>query len=260
MRTLVLGDKHGLHPLEEDLTLWILNEHGPVDRIVQVGDFGYYPNADKKYLHPIAPLEGVSGIPRYWIRGNHEDHEMLRPHYHKGAPINLTGTADWLYVPDCVQVDDMYFMGGAWSIDKRYRDYPHHPFRWHNNEQMDSVHHQKALDFFCDNDKVNSLNFIFTHDAPLSQYKECVNGLIEWADYTTPKLFDRILNQLCLRLDHEVTWAFGHLGKSHMNQAAIRDGAPLKWKIGPVNFLFLDMLVDYKSFDYQIDSWYILES
>jgi hypothetical protein len=158
-----------------------------------------------------------------------------------------------------VLVNDMYFVGGAWSIDAARRNRPDHPFRWHHNEQIDRQHEDKILDFFDQPANINKIRLMVTHDAPLELYPQIVDGLLSYADYKTPRLFDHLVKLFNRHLDHEITWVFGHLGKSHMSPNSRRDGAPVKFKIGKVNFLLLDVIRDYVEMNQQCDSWTVVE-
>ncbi len=261
VKTLVIGDTHGLFPVMEELmeTVYLRGGH-KFDRVIQLGDFGCYPNAPNKYTHPCSIIPGID-VPKYFIRGNHEDHEFLSLHYHKDAPLALESYPGWSYVPDAVHFDGTYFIGGAWSIDASHRNSLAHPFRWHHNEQIDQDHINKILDDFSNPDVVKSLHTIITHDAPMSLYEPIVGRLLSWADYKTPRLFDRLvelLNEPQYDSLPEINWCFGHLGKSHMNRSAPRDGTPRHFKKGRVNFFLLDMIMDYADIDKQCDAWMIL--
>lgn len=259
MRAAILGDTHGLHPTAEELLQYIWDTEGPFDVAYHVGDFGCYPFAHPRYVHPCKMNEFLPDVPKYFVRGNHEDHEFLSKFYHGDKPVALECYPGWHYVPDGLLIDGVFFCGGAWSIDAAHRNRSDHPFRWYHNEQIDEQHMDQILDIFSDPTKINQMKLIITHDAPLSLYPEIVDGLLSWADYKTPKFFDRLVNRLNLHLDHDVTWVFGHLGKSHMRPSAPRDGAPCSFKIGRVNFLLLDVIRDYVDLDKQCDSWTIVE-
>jgi len=107
---LVVGDVHGRFSQLNSL----INRKMP-DIVLQVGDFGYWPNFRDK-----AKVKSQDSI-IYFCDGNHEDHESLRNlknneiyknvfYMKKGSTIDL---------PDGRTV---LFMGGAHSFDWRYRE------------------------------------------------------------------------------------------------------------------------------------------
>lgn len=122
MKILFLGDTHGnlkwfnraiIHAVEQDCT-----------KIVQVGDFGYWPqtNKGKEFLAKLQTLLDMYNIDCVWIDGNHEDHMSLVEldnEYHGFLGSRLRHAARgsrWVW-------DNKVFLalGGAWSIDQGSR-------------------------------------------------------------------------------------------------------------------------------------------
>jgi len=114
LKTLITGDIHG----DFGYLNTLINKKQP-DLIMCCGDFGYWPNMkwkNMKYLYDIK----LQGSKILWCDGNHEDHWAIRDrttdelepgiiYMPRGSTYNL---------PDGRTV---MFMGGAHSIDKRYR-------------------------------------------------------------------------------------------------------------------------------------------
>jgi hypothetical protein len=259
----VIGDVHGLFEEMEkviEMIAYIAAENEQrIVKIVQAGDWGYYPNAPAHYEIKAPEPVALKDVPRYWIRGNHEDHYLLSQHYHKDAPLKLYGSGDWQYVPDCIIHEGVLYVGGAWSIDRRNRNYPEHPFRWHSNEQIDDKHEAKLYEIMQNPDLLNTVKMVVTHDHPMSLYTKVVPSLIEGADYRTPRTLDRLVQYINRYCDHEVKWFAGHLGKSHMKRSATRFGTPLQFDLGLVKFFSLDMIVGFGALANECDAFSIVE-
>jgi len=101
----------------------ILKEEAP-DMVLQVGDFGFWPNRPEcKYSKKLLRNQ----IPIYFCDGNHEDHKALRQLCRKhgtkrpievGPNIYYMPRGSTLTLPDGRRV---LFVGGAESVDKRRR-------------------------------------------------------------------------------------------------------------------------------------------
>jgi hypothetical protein len=122
MRILVAGDWHanGAHALA---TIDLAARSG-IERIVQVGDFGFWPRfqAGRDYLAAVSHAARDRGVEVWFCDGNHEDHDSL-PHAEADAPTKLAGGVIW--VPRGVTVEwsdrKLLFMGGAVSVDRDFR-------------------------------------------------------------------------------------------------------------------------------------------
>lgn len=162
---MLLGDTHG----DRGFTKRAINycaDNG-VDRIVQVGDFGYWPrvNAGQQFVHDVAKASHERGVPLYFIDGNHEDHLVLQAkkpddsgfvriasHYARERPI-------W-YIPRGTRFTwgntTFGAFGGAVSIDRYARTLDSGAYGWFENEVPDE-------------NKIKSLGHVdvlLTHDAP----------------------------------------------------------------------------------------------
>jgi len=119
MKILVVGDIHGdIAAIELAFKLACLQS---VDRILQVGDFGYFPRipAFRRFLRVCSRLAQETGIPVVFIDGNHEDHYML-PHradvlsFHELLPSLFWAARGFHFIFEKLH---FVFLGGAYSID-----------------------------------------------------------------------------------------------------------------------------------------------
>lgn len=260
---LVIGDCHGMFDSLEDVVYYAgilaVSNNYTIRKIIQVGDFGYYPKLPDHYDNQVQEPRILKDVPRYWIRGNHEDHEFLERVYHDPGPVLLPKAGVWQYMPDCLIHEGILYIGGAWSIDKRYRDRPDHPYRWNYNEQIDDAHVDKLYAIMEEPDLLNTVKVVITHDHPLCLYEKVVGQLLPYADYKTPRLFDSLVNRINRYCDHRVVWCAGHLGKSHMRPSSPRYGTPLKFDLGLVDFYSLDMICGFDQVSKEADAFTFVE-
>ncbi|MEE8577732.1 MAG: hypothetical protein V3T31_10795 [candidate division Zixibacteria bacterium] len=134
------------------------------------------------------------------LRGNHDNPDVFLGHEytdefgkrHKILPLQ-SYLGDWGYLPD----QDLFFMSGAFSIDKDWRT----PLLdWWPNEELDTPTLRDVVEFFIRMQP----RFVVTHDCPLCIYPELAGkGVI-------------IPNNTALALDmmylgHKPEkWYFGH--------------------------------------------------
>lgn len=128
MRVLVIGDTHGNTP-------WVTNFIYPIavclkaDRIVQVGDFGFWEHAADgvAFLDAVDCAGHDTGIPLYALRGNHDkSSRVIELHGHDVDDEGFVRVRDnLLYIPDghawTWQGRTFRAFGGAYSVDKAYR-------------------------------------------------------------------------------------------------------------------------------------------
>ncbi len=104
------GDPHALVRLDR-----LLPPHVPV---IQVGDFGWYPDRIPTWTSVGTALSR----PVYWIRGNHE-HYPAMPWLNAEQPVEVAPNI--LFVPDghILELNGLRIgcLGGAASIDYRFR-------------------------------------------------------------------------------------------------------------------------------------------
>ncbi|MCE9598377.1 MAG: metallophosphoesterase [Spirochaetia bacterium] len=111
--TLYVGDIHGdFHALER-LVFVILSRHPDVERVVVVGDFGFFPDAHQDYWYPQSRLP----IPLLFIEGNHEDNAAL-DHGSSSVPMRKSPCFDAFHIPRGYCADGVLYMGGATSRDR----------------------------------------------------------------------------------------------------------------------------------------------
>lgn len=146
----IIGDVHG----KTNAYTQLLRRLGEVSS-VQVGDMGLgFKGVD-------LPPPGTS-IPKgdhWFFRGNHDNPEKCRQH------PNYLG--DWGYTPTW----DLFWVAGAWSID---RDYRIEGISWWRDEELPYVELHKALDEYV---KIKP-RFVLSHDCPESANKVLLYDLM----------------------------------------------------------------------------------
>ena len=121
---IVCGDFHGYFKLVNKF----LNKKPGVNSILQCGDFGYWPKSNDifyasiyrspKHFNEYSLKNKKTKI--YFCDGNHEDHESLKSLENNEIMKNVfyMKRGSVLALPDGRNV---LFIGGAYSIDKKYR-------------------------------------------------------------------------------------------------------------------------------------------
>lgn len=130
MRILLAGDIHGdARHLEY---LFRVAGNTRCDRIVALGDFGFWPASESEFLEKAHELTTQPDAPTlYWLDGNHEDHTALRI-LQEEAFYDVEGfmamdriSSKFLYIPRSLAWvwDDVKFVaiGGAFSVDRAAR-------------------------------------------------------------------------------------------------------------------------------------------
>lgn len=140
MIVMFLGDVHGNRGFCID-AINIAANLG-VDRLVQVGDFGFWPaiESGQRFLKEIGVHANKAHLPFYWIAGNHEDHDRLdtetagpdptvEPFHHGKRLTHIRNGARWIW-------DDVVFgcLSGAYSIDRKYRVKHSYAYGWFPQE------------------------------------------------------------------------------------------------------------------------------
>ena len=106
--------------------------------IIQVGDFGYFPNlpGGPGLLAAANAACATNGVELWFIDGNHDDHSALAEHRQADALVRLTDRV--AYVPRGVRLElggvTFGFLGGAFSVDWRHRT---NGIDWWPNETTD---------------------------------------------------------------------------------------------------------------------------
>jgi predicted phosphodiesterase len=156
-RVLIAGDTHGNTAWVEALTRKAA-EHGcPI--IMQVGDFGYFPDhpGGPRFLTAVDTACAVNGVELWFIDGNHDDHFALTEHRESDTPVALTDHVT--YIPRGARIviggRSFGFLGGAFSVDWRDRT---HGIDWWPNETTDPADVARLGG--------DQLDVLITHDAP----------------------------------------------------------------------------------------------
>jgi predicted phosphodiesterase len=156
-RVLVAGDTHGNLPHFRSL-IDVAKREG-CQRIVQVGDFGYWPHY-APFHEQVNRLAMEAGVTVYWLDGNHENFDALEEAINTEAPSPQQMLAELWYLPrGCTwEWDGCRFMalGGAYSIDKDYRVEGQ---SWWPQELLTTPQVVRAMGR-------GPVNVLFTHDAP----------------------------------------------------------------------------------------------
>lgn len=156
MKLLIVGDTHGD---KENISL-LMNVaiENECEKIIQVGDFGYFPHIPKhdSFLDFCSAEIYRSGIPIHFIRGNHDNCEILNQ---LGEGIH--SIRDGLFYHSCGFVWDwngkkFVGIGGAYSIDKGHRT---EGVDWWRDEQIPNSLTYK---------EIGKVDYLFSHDAPIS--------------------------------------------------------------------------------------------
>lgn len=182
MNILVAGDTHGdstwFHYLFEKA------ERFACDRILQVGDFGFWPHmaSGLAFLDEVEALTASHDIEVFFIDGNHENHDLLAE-----ASNGVGEVRDgvwWLPRGHRWSWGGVRFgaLGGAHSIDWRAREVG---VSWWPQEQVG----QEDVDRLGD----DPLDVLVTHDVPASfaiPYKRPIHPADELRSLESRELID----------------------------------------------------------------------
>jgi predicted phosphodiesterase len=162
---MLLGDTHGDRGFTRGAIRYAADNG--IDCVVQVGDFGFWPrtNNGRHFLKDVGKQAGESGVPFYFLDGNHEDHLVLNRH------VEENRKPDQFYVPygkyqirylprgTTWEWDGVRFgaFGGAFSIDRSQRIEDSGMYGWFANEVPDR---SKIED-------LGKVDVLLTHDSPI---------------------------------------------------------------------------------------------
>lgn len=149
MKIMFSGDSHG-DPFYLSLVLDLAVEQ-KVDRLIVVGDFGWFP--EESYFPNDVDFQGVD---IHWIDGNHEDHRaILEGRLPKGVTYHPRGSMEVL--EDGTR---LLYLGGASSVDKNFRREGRDWFPEENmtREQIDLAKSHEGVDVFVTHEAPASLN------------------------------------------------------------------------------------------------------
>jgi hypothetical protein len=198
---LIMGDFHGCWYEALENYRRICQERGTrPDLLLQLGDFGYYPDSDIKYHLPY--LDHQFNHPLVFIDGNHEDHEQLRPLAGKRVG------ADCYYAQRGLLWEGILFAGGAYSVDK-----PQRIARGMHWSPLEELTEQEALNII-DAHKTEKVHTIVSHTCP-SVFDMAFAASPNFGGENKKEISRQSLN-LLLQHFRPKTWFFGHWHKSSM--------------------------------------------
>ncbi len=194
---LLIGDIHGDIPKYQRLI-----KQGRSS--IQVGDLGIgFP--DKYGARMTNMFRLMDARPSFHehhkvLRGNHDNPDTFRGHEymdergqnHKILPLK-SYLGDWGYLPD----QDLFFVSGAFSIDKDWRT---PGFDWWADEQVSMDDLMEAIQEFG----MCKPRFVVTHDAPHCLYPMLCGKGVVIPNHTSQAL------DLMLGLHKPEKWYFGH--------------------------------------------------
>jgi predicted phosphodiesterase len=198
MKLMIVGDVHAQYKHMEHVISLALEQLGPVDRIVQVGDFGFYPSYVRRRWRDF-------GVPMHFIRGNHEEHDRLPIDQVATGPM-ATPCGPWEFIGDgYVDEHEVLHIGGAWSIDRQYRQLiavqkPDFIDVWRPTEQMSEA----TIERLWGELKGQSFRAVITHEAPEFLFPQLVTTRVEEPNRTAAFL-ERLARSITTP-----TWCFGH--------------------------------------------------
>ncbi len=157
MKCLILGDIHGDWFAADNVICAATKRHKDITHIIQVGDFGFgFPKT--------IPWKPKTSLPIHWIRGNHDNIELLNSE-------GCNWASNLIYQPDnsllTIEGRNLLFMGGATSIDKAYRT---PGLSWWPDEIVNSAAIRAAIE------RPERIDCVFSHDT-CQEFKYIENTL-----------------------------------------------------------------------------------
>lgn len=148
----IVGDLHGNFARLDNIKQYLT----PDDILIQVGDFGFYPEIMKEWKNFFSELP----CKLYAIDGNHEDFVYLSQ-FSKNEPTEIL--PNLFYVPrgTVMEIEGWLFgfLGGGESVDKAHRV---ENVSWWKEEQITDDDVQKLLH----NVNGRTLDYLITHVPP----------------------------------------------------------------------------------------------
>ena len=243
-KILVIGDVHGKFDILIKYIKNAIQEHGTFSHIIQLGDFGYWPDDIKfKTLTPFFKdfLEEIR-IPFLWIDGNHEDHSVLQSITSKNEKEFIKTHNNYLstyafykkrgsYMT--IENKILFFIGGAKSIDRLTRTLMYDYFL---DEEITREQSHEILQAAEKLLKEKKDIYIFTHTIPFDEKIDSIFRIYKKETTWHNKFLYEILMNL-----KPVKWYHGHF---HMD---------FDYKLPGFDTEFYSVdLVDKKKFGYRI--------
>ena len=157
MRVLFVGDVHANRVFLKNV--YRLAEEKKVDKVVQLGDFGWWPRTvpGERFIYLASSLASKSNIPLLFVDGNHEDHDQL-PH-DAVEVVELEPGIHYLPRGVVTTFGDLRVLGigGAVSVDRQWRtEY----VDWFRTETANFAAYHKAAT------ADSPIDIILAHDLP----------------------------------------------------------------------------------------------
>lgn len=157
MRVLFVGDVHANRVFIKSVYQKAKDEE--VDKIVQVGDFGWWPRTvpGQRFIYLASSLASQSNIPLLFVDGNHEDHDQL-PH-DATEVVELEPGIHYLPRGVVTTLGDSRVLGigGAVSVDRQWRT---EHVDWFREETANFAAYNKAAT------AEGSIDIVLAHDLP----------------------------------------------------------------------------------------------
>jgi Icc-related predicted phosphoesterase len=189
-----------------------IDKHGQFKYIIQLGDFGYWPNLfnfEKRYLDRHLVIKNYfdnSETPLLWVDGNHEDHSILQKvenfneseHNMFGQNVFYKERGSWLELDKHV----LFFIGGANSIDKHIRT---ENIDWFKEEEVSYGQSVKILKKAEKLKEVGKPIVVFSHTMPYDGHFDSIMRIYKKGCSFQNKFMFEILKTL-----QPVKWYHGH--------------------------------------------------
>ncbi len=225
MKIMFAGDIHG----DEKHLFWLFDHavQNEVDHIISAGDFGYWPHLKwgKHYLEKVNTFAEATGIPLYWVDGNHENHDWLDALREALGDENpIPTTTEWVkWIPRGCRftLNGYTFMGygGAYSVDWEDRQLGH---SWWKQELINPYH--------LDNLSDDPVDVLITHEAPLGKeisYKDDIPVSVAQREFVLD-IQNKVVPRLHVCGHHHVreTWTSNEtevhvLGRNEMGEESV---------------------------------------
>ena len=167
MKVAILGDTHGdkgvsnQEPLDSGSSIskaCLKAQSSGIDTLIQVGDFGFWGDG---YLEHVSKVAQVTGVHVYWLKGNHENHDLIDSitDLKLGGQFEMANKVTFCETGSPLMFGDKLFVivGGAFSVDMPFRT---SGIDWFPQEQISDF----DVDWVIRN--FSTCDVLLTHDAP----------------------------------------------------------------------------------------------
>lgn len=240
MKVAFMGDTHGNERLVKAYVRGLAERD--CHTIIQLGDFGYWPRLEgARFIHEIAEVCEQARSQLWFIDGNHEDHLML------GTGKDLDHTqmkkisredqpGGVFYLPRGYHFElgatKFFCMGGAGSIDKKYRKVD---WSWFHEEEPNNKEINQGLDYA----QSQGVDVLLSHDCTTQAFNNFYpNDTLNIGDGTRRAL-SGIANHLKVDLN-----IHGHHHISERLQLDVNGHSMLSWGLASDGMPGMCVLVD----------------